>query len=80
MPEMSDLCYKRKPQLVVGFVASPDPTSQTPELLRHIVFKRNEWLVVLAEKVKIEYFSKKIFNYESYVSVDNDTIKILKEI
>ena len=27
-----------------------------------VIFKRNEWLVVSAEKFKVEYFLKKIFN------------------
>ena len=48
--------------------------------LTRVIFKRNELLIVFAEKVKIEYFFEKIFNCYVYVSVDNDTIKILKEI
>ena len=35
---------------------------------------------VSAENVKIEYFFKKIFNSYAYVSGDNDTMKIQKEI
>ena len=45
-----------------------------------VKFKRNSWFVVLAENVKIQYFLKKIFNSHIYLSVDNDTMKILKEI
>ena len=45
-----------------------------------VIFKRNSWLVVMAENVKIQYFIKKIFNSYVYISVDNDTMKIQKEI
>ena len=45
-----------------------------------VIFKRNSRLVVLAENVKIEYFIKKIFNPYVYVSVDNGTMKIQKQI
>ena len=44
-----------------------------------LILKRNGWFVVSAEKVKIEYFFKKIFNSYIYVLVDNDTIKNSKE-
>ena len=44
-----------------------------PQLHSTFIFKRNEWLVS-AEKIKIEYFFKKIFSFHAYVSVDNDTI------
>ena len=45
-----------------------------------VTFKRNSWLVVSAENVKIQYFFKKIFNSYVYVLMDNDTMKIQKEI
>ena len=44
------------------------------------IFKRNSWLVVSAEEVKIEYFYMKIFNSHIYVLVDQSTMKFLKEI
>ena len=40
----------------------------------------SSWLVVSAENVKIQHFFKKIFNFKVYVLVDNDTMKIQKEI
>ena len=45
-----------------------------------VIFKRKSWLVVSAENVKIEYFFKKILISHIYVLVDNDTVKIWKEI
>ena len=45
-----------------------------------VIFKRNSWLVVLTENVKIQYFFKKIFNSCIYVLVDNRTMKIQKKI
>ena len=42
-----------------------------------VKFKRNSWLVVLVENVKIPYFSK---NSYVYVLVHNNTMKIHKEI
>ena len=50
------------------------------QLYQGFFFKRNSWLVVSAENFKIEYFLKKIFNSHVHVLVDNDTMKILKEI
>ena len=45
-----------------------------------VTFKRNSWLLVSAENVKIQYLFKKTFNSYVYVSLDNDTMKIQKEI
>ena len=45
-----------------------------------VTFNRNSWLVVSAENVKIQYFFKKTFNSYAYISVDNETMKIKKEI
>ena len=45
-----------------------------------VIFKRNSWLVVLAENVKIQYFFKKIFNSCICVLVDNGTMEIQKKI
>ena len=45
-----------------------------------VTFKRNSWLVVSAKNVKNQNFSKKTLNSYVYVLVDNDTMKIQKEI
>ena len=37
-------------------------------------------MICLAENVKIQYILKKIFNFYVCVSVDNNTMKIQKEI
>ena len=39
-----------------------------------VIFKWNKRLVFSVEKVKIEYFFKKIYNFYVHVSVHNDTI------
>ena len=61
-------------------------TRQTSHLVQlslpfpRVILKRNSWLVVSAENVKIQYFFKKICSSYANVSVYNDTMKIQKEI
>ena len=73
MSEMPDLCCKRKPGIVQLLSVAGTKFTQQRYLSRGYI--ETERITCFG---RIEYFLKKILNF--YVSVNNDAIKILKEI